>query len=242
MVRGRGQLWGRGRFWRLVKARIRAEQAAIKLRKQTAMTLFSDEDRQKISAAITSAERNTSGEIMAVVTQASENYYYVPFLWAALAALLSPWPLIHFTWITVQWIYLVQLLVFLALLMVLWPRARRTGLVPRALRNAHVDRRAAEQFLTLNLHTTAGRTGVLIFVSVAERHAVILADKEINARVPTGTWQTIVDELTRELGAGQPAQAFIHAIEKVGQHLAQHFPPGSIDSNELPDRLIVLDT
>jgi len=205
------------------------------------MSLFSNEERERISAAISATESNTSGEIVAVVTESSSSYYYVPFLWAALIALIVPWPLIHFTWMAVQWIYLIQLLVFLVLIAVLWPRSVRTGLVPRSVRRRHAQRRAAQQFLVQNLHTTAGRTGVLIFVSVAEHHAEIIADQGIHARVPEGTWQGIVDSLTREIGLGRPADGFVQAIERVGHHLAEHFPPGSSDPNELPNHLIVLD-
>lgn len=205
------------------------------------MNLFSDEQRDRISAAITAAEKKTSGEIVAVVTESSESYSYVPFLWAALIALLIPWPLVHFTWMKLQWIYLIQLAVFLVLLAALWPRRIRAALVPKSVKNAHAHRRATEQFLVQNLHTTAGRTGVLIFVSVIEHHAEILADHGIDSHVPPGTWQSIVDQLTSEIAEGHPTEAFIHAIERVGAHLAEHFPPGVHDPNELPNHLIVLD-
>lgn len=205
------------------------------------MQLFSDDDQRRISSEITKAEAMTSGEIIAVIAPASENYFYVPFMWAALVALVVPWPFIHFTWIAVQWIFLLQLLVFATLVFALWPRQRRTALVPRSVRNRHVERRAREQFLVQNLHTTAGRTGVLIFISIAERHAVVLADKGIDSKVPDGTWQTIVDRLTKDIGDGRAAEGFIHAIEAAGEHLAAHYPPGAIDKNELPDHLIVLE-
>ena len=119
--------------------------------------------------------------------------------------------------------------------------AHHTALVPNSVQNAHAHRRATEQFLVQNLHTTANRTGVLIFVSVAERHAEILADKGIDAKVPPGTWQQIVDTLTREIADGRAADGFVHAIEQTGHHLSQHFPPGSHDPDELPNHLIVLD-
>ncbi|MEZ5898445.1 MAG: TPM domain-containing protein [Hyphomicrobiaceae bacterium] len=204
-------------------------------------TLFTREEEQRISAAITAAERKTSGEIVAVVAESSESYHYVPFLWAAMIALLVPWPLIHFTWMKVQYIFLIQLLVFLVLLALLWPKHIRAALVPRSIRNGHAKRRATEQFLAQNLHTTKGRTGVLIFVSVAERHAEVLADKAIDDKVPLGTWQDIVDTLTSEISQGRAEEAFIHAIATTGEHLARHFPPGTADKNELPDHLIVLD-
>jgi len=206
------------------------------------MALFTREEEERISAAITAAERKTSGEIVAVVADSSETYLYAPFLWAALVALLVPWPLIHFTWMKVQYIFLIQLAVFLVLLVVLWPKNVRVALVPRSIRNNHAKRRATEQFLAQNLHTTKGRTGVLIFVSVAERHAEVLADKAIDDRVPAGTWQEIVDTLTSEISQGRATDGFIQAIMAAGDHLARHFPPGAPDPNELPDHLIVLSS
>ena len=205
------------------------------------MSLFSAQEEERISAAITAAERKTSGEIVAVVADASDSYLYVPFMWAALAALLIPWPLIHFTWITVQWIFLVQLMVFLILLALLWPKQIRTMLIPKSVRTEHAHRRATEQFIVQNLHTTEGRTGVLIFVSVAERYAEILADKGIDERVEPGTWQEIVNDLTSHISDGKAADGFVSAIERSGKYLAQHFPPGRANPNELPDHLIVLN-
>jgi putative membrane protein len=204
------------------------------------MSLISDKEAERISAAITDAERKTSGEIVAVVAEQSSRYQHVPFMWAALLALVIPWPLIHFTWMKVQWIFLIQLLVFLGLLALAWHPKVRMALVPKSIANANARRRASEQFLAQNLHTTAGRTGVLLFVSVAEQHVEIIADSGIDARVAKGTWQTIVDDFTRDIGAGRAGDGFVRAIERIGGHLAEHFPPGTIDPNELPDHLIVL--
>jgi putative membrane protein len=161
-------------------------------------------------------------------------------MWAALLALVVPWPLIHFTWMKVQWIYLIQLLVFLALLALTWHPRARMSLVPKPMLNANVHRRAAEQFLAQNLYTTEGRTGVLLFVSIAEQRVEIIADSGIDARVAKGTWQRIVDSLTAEISAGRQVEGFIQAIERIGTHLSEHFPPGSINPNELPDHLIIL--
>jgi putative membrane protein len=205
------------------------------------MGLISEQDRKRISDAIAAAEKTTSGEIVCVVAGESDSYYYAPYMWAALAALLVPWPLIYLTWWPVQWIYALQLIVFLALLAVMMPRRVRMRLVPRTVQRTRAHRRAVEQFLVQNLHTTAGRTGVLIFISVAERYAEILADHGIHSKVPPGTWQTIVDHLTGRIGANRTADGFVAAIDEVGKHLARHFPPGSHDPNELPDHLIVIE-
>jgi putative membrane protein len=113
-------------------------------------------------------------------------------------------------------------------------------MVPTTVKRRHAHGRAVEQFLVQNMHTTEGRTGVLIFVSVAERYAEILADKGIHTKVPQAAWQAIVDELTASIGAGHTADGFVNAIEKSGAILAKHFPPGSADIHALPNHLIVL--
>ena len=97
-----------------------------------------------------------------------------------------------------------------------------------------------EQFLAQNLHTTVGRTGVLIFVSVGERFAEILADAAIHAKVPESAWRSIVGDLTDAIGRGSAGDGFIQAIEAVGALLAQHFPPGSRTAHGLTNHLIVL--
>lgn len=205
------------------------------------MTLFSQSNEQRIADAIAKAETKTSGEIVAVVARESSSYLYAPFLWAAITALLVPWPLIVFTWWPVIWIFGLQLLVFLILLSLLLVRPLRYALVPQSIKDRTAHRRAMEQFLAQNLHTTNGRTGVLIFVSIAERYAEIIADTEINAKVTDEDWQGMVHHLTSAIGNGKPTDGFVETIEAVGKHLEKAFPPGTADPNELPDHLIVLD-
>ncbi|MFN3867713.1 MAG: TPM domain-containing protein [Hyphomicrobiaceae bacterium] len=206
-----------------------------------ASALFTPDEQIRISDAITRAEQSTCGEIVAVVASESASYRYVPLLWASLLALLVPWPLIYLTWMPVQTIFLAQLAAFLTLLIALMPPAVRMALVPRSVKHAHAHRRAVEQFLVQNLHTTEGRTGVLVYVSVAEHYAGILADTGIAAKVPQAMWQDIVDRLTACIGDGKPADGFVTAVTDIGALLAQHFPPGSANANELPNKLIMLD-
>ena len=204
------------------------------------MRLFSAEDERRISEAIATAERQTSGEIVVVVAAQSDGYHYVPPLVAGLVSLLVPWVLMYFTLLDMRTIYLIQLAVFLLVTLLLVPASIRTALVPAGIKHLHARRRAIEQFLAQNLHTTSGRTGVLLFVSVAEHHAQIIADKGIDAKVPAGTWKRIIDDLTDAIGKRHPTDGFVTAIAAIGAVLAQHFPPGTEDPNELPDHLIIL--
>ncbi len=206
------------------------------------MSVFTSEEEVAISKAIGHVERKTSGEIITIVAKQSDGYLYVPFLVASLVALLVPWPFIYLTWHPVQWIFLVQLAVFGIIVALLLPGLVRLWFVPDRVKKLHAHRRAVEQFVVQNLHTSPGRTGVLIFVSLAERYAEIIADKAVHAKVPEGTWQAIIDQLTSDLANDEAAKGFVTAIESCGKHLAHHFPPGiaNANANEFPNHLIVL--
>ena len=200
---------------------------------------ISDEDRAAIAAAIRTAEQNTSGQIVCVLMRSASEYFYVPVLWAALFGLVSPWPLIVLTEWSVQRIFLARVAVFaVALLILSWPPLR-VALVPRAVRRARAHRAAVEQFFARGLTRTRERTGVLIFVSLAERYARIIADEGIASKVSNRDWQRAVDALTAHMRDGRIAQALVAAIQQCGAVLADHAPPTGT-GNELPDRTYVM--
>jgi putative membrane protein len=174
-----------------------------------------------------------------VIAPQSGSYRYVPFLWAGLVALALPWPLIGLTWWGIERIFLLQLGAYAVTALLLAHEPARLALVPRAVKHAHAHRRAMAQFLAQNLYTSVGHTGVLIFVSVAECYAEIIADAAINAKVAKSDWDAIIADLTGHIGRGQAAEGFVRAIGAVGRHLAHHFPPGGAAS-ALSNHLIVL--
>lgn len=205
------------------------------------MQPFSAGERDAIADAISLAESKTSGEIVVVVANASGGYYAVALMWAALLALTVPLPLIWLTQCPVEHIYLTQLAVFAVGVLLAQFEPVRLALVPNGVKRARAHQKAVEQFLVQNLHTTKGRTGVLMYVSFAERYAEVIADDGIYKKVPQDTWKQVVDTLTHHLGRGARTEGFIAAIDACGEILAKHFPPGHANKNELPNHLIVLD-
>ena len=205
------------------------------------MQPFTPDEHAVIAGAISRAEKNTSGEVVVVVARASSGYGYFSLMCVALLALAVPLPFIHLTKWPVEYIYVAQLLVFAAgALLVQWERLR-IAITPKSLKRARAHQRAVEQFLVQNLHTTKGRTGVLIYVSAAERYAEVIADDGIYWKVTPQVWDEVIAELTASIGQGNRTQGFVAAIENCGKILAEHFPPSGGDHDELPNHLIVLD-
>ena len=202
--------------------------------------LVSDDDRRRISAAIKAAEANTSGEIVCVLAQAASDYSYVPLIWAALAALIVPWPLVVFTLWPVQWIYTAQLAAFLLLAILLSSPALRLALVPRRIKRLRAHRAALEQFMLRGVSRTHGRSGILIFVALGERFARIVADTGVADKTAQATWQAAIDALIADCRRGAIADGFVSAIGACGAVLTEHFPRGADHVDELPDRLYVI--
>ncbi len=201
---------------------------------------ISAQDHERIARAIHSAEGKTSGEIVCVLARTSSHATALPVLIAAAAALALPWLLVDLTAMTVHRILLLQVIVFLALLVLLCLPRVRVALMPRKARRAIAHRVAMEQFVSRGIARTKDRSGILIFVSLAERYARIIADEGIAARVPQTEWQAAIDALVAHMRDGRIADGFITAIDLCGNKLAQHFPRTAAGSAVLPDRIYLI--
>jgi len=200
---------------------------------------FTKEQHEAISAAIREAEQHTRGQIICVLARSSSAYAHIPILWASALALITPWPLIDFTQWSVQRIFLVQLLVFLVAALIFSWMPVRLLLVPRAAQQARAHRAALEQFVVRRVARTTNRCGILIFVSLAEHYARIIADEGIAEKVHNSEWQAAIDALIAHMRTGEIAAGFTAAIERCAAVLAAHAPPDG-SANELPDRLYVM--
>jgi putative membrane protein len=201
---------------------------------------ISVQDRNRISAAIRGVEARTSGEIVCVLARTSSDATALPVLMAALAALALPWLLVAFTQMSVHRILLLQIASFLVLAPLLCLPYVRVALMPPAARRAVAHRMAMEQFAIRDLARKTERTGILIFVSLAERYARIIADEGIAARVPQSEWKAAVDALAAHMRDGRIADGFVAAIDACGNVLATHFPHTGTSRDELPDRIYVI--
>ena len=195
-------------------------------------------DKARVSAAIKAVEARTAGEIFCVIAQQSGDYRLIPLAWAAGAALFAPLPLIYALHWSAPAAYLAQLSLFAVVALALSHPAILFRIVPRRTKHTHAHNVALTQFLAQGLHRTEHRTGVLIFASVAERYAEIIADAGINAKVHGEVWNAAIADLVQAVKAGRPADGFVAAIERCGAVLAAHFPPGSLNREELPDKLV----
>ena len=203
------------------------------------MAFLSPEEKVRITEAIKQAEGRTSGEIVTVIAGSADAYWFIPLLWAAVIALSLPAVvLLVDPWIYPIELYGGQLLLFaLVALLFRWTPVKMR-LVPGAVKRRRAGRLAREQFLAQGLHHTKDRTGVLLFVSVAERYVEVLADSGINEKVAPDAWANLVNAFVARVRQGRIADGFLEAVEVCGALLAENFPRSGGDADELPNHLI----
>ena len=99
-------------------------------------------------------------------------------------------------------------------------------------------RRAADAaFARLRMNRTRRRNAVLLFVAPRLRRFAVIGDAGIHERVSDAFWGQVSEALQRDFRAGDLTAGLLHAIETVGDRLAEHFPPDPLGDNELPDRV-----
>jgi len=102
--------------------------------------------------------------------------------------------------------------------------------------------RAVTLFGKLRVWDTDANNGVLIYLQIADRAIEIVADRGLNAHVTAAEWLGVVAALREQLKAGGCEAGLIEAVAAVDALLTEHFPlrPGTVNRNELPDRVVVL--
>jgi putative membrane protein len=210
-------------------------------RASTTMALLTEHEQRQVAEAIARVEKTTDAELVTVLAARADDYAYIPLLWASLIALVVP-GVVHYLsgYLTMYTLLVAQWATFIVLCLVFRLPKVTTRLIPRSVRHWRASNLARRQFMEQNLHHTVGSTGVLIFVSEAERYVEILVDEGISKRLDDSNWDAIVQAFTQQVKQGQTLAGFIACVEACGELLKVHVPVTQT-RNELPNRLVVLE-
>ncbi len=194
----------------------------------------------KIKEAIESAERQSSCEFVAVITQKSGNYRIYAFFFAALSALLIPHLIFWLSdWLSIDKIFQLQITSFILLMILTQLSVVTNGLVPSVVKQRQAALVAQQSFRKFGLYRTSKRRAILFFVSIDEKYAEIITDIGIDAKISTETWQAVIDAFRQTLETKNVAQGYLEAIEACGKILKREFPAEDGDVDELPNELII---
>ena len=221
---------------------------------------LSEADHDRVTAAVQAAEAKSDGEIVTIVAPRSDAYHDVALHYAVLLMLLVPagialvpqgwidwWTTLLLGWNAQPTRGEVMLVVFAKLagafligrLLFAW-MPLRMALTPGATKTRRVRRRAIDMFRVTCERRTRGRTGVLLYLSLLEHRAEIVADKAIAEKTAPEDWGEAMAVLIAEVKAGRAGEGMALAVEKIGAVLARVIPPEADNPNELPDSVVEL--
>lgn len=223
-------------------------------------TILTPADSNRIAAAVGAAEAHANGEIVTVITRASDSYGDIALAWSAAVAGLALLTITLATGFALNlvdgalglWAHrwtprevlslalLVGSVKFVAMWLILLWRRLRLMLVPGPVKAARVRARAEVAFRLAAQGRTRGATGVVIYLSIAERRAEIVADTTIADKVAPEVWGDAMHAMLDHFRADRVADGLVAGITAVGTVLAAHFPRDDKPTNELPDGPIEL--
>jgi putative membrane protein len=204
-----------------------------------AEAFFTDDEKERLRQAVVAAESKTAGEIVPMIVTSAARYTEVELLGVIFGLLIGmiaeaiwsdPWGSPYFQ----LWPVIGALVGFLTSRL---PTVKRM-LAPKSRIDEAVHTLALASFTDQGLHHTRDHTGILILIALLEHRVEVLADRGINQKVSTGTWDEIVRMITAGIKSGQACNAFCQAIERCGDILATHFPRQVDDKDELPNQLV----
>lgn len=229
-------------------------------------SFFTDDEKKRIEAAIHDAESGTSGEIVAMVVERSDDYKDVDvFVSMLISACLAVIPsevifmnsgqLLRKFIPAMGWVsgipdntrFMAGLLAFMVIILLLYMPVKfllrllpplRRFFIPLRRRDYEVREKALAEFREQGLDRTRDATGILFLISLFERRVYVLADHGIYAEIKQNTLDAYADSVSRGLAEKNGAAALCGAIRSAGEELAKYFPRRADDTNELPDRVL----
>jgi putative membrane protein len=222
------------------------------------VSFISEADHVLVTNAVSKMEENTDGEIVTIVTDQSDHYNDIAIGWATIASffalsIIAAIPNFYMDLLgtlTGGWEHQYSpteyLAVIFAVLLLIWIGAwllmrwipLRMFLTPKHIKERRVRDRAIRLFKVGTESRTHRHTGILIFLSMREHRAEIVADAAIANKVQPEIWGDAMLAMIAHVRAGRPGEGMVAAVEQVGAVLAEHFPHTDDNPNELPDRLI----
>lgn len=206
----------------------------------TAKNFFSADEQKQLEQTIREVEETTSGEIVPLVVDASYDYPRAELIGAGSLSLATA---IFLSWAfggESIWTFLPLFLVGYPLFQLLIrgiPALKRRLIHPAEI-TAEVEEKALVSFIEHGLHKTRDHTGILILISLFEHRVQVLADQGINEKVPAGTWDNLIKDVTAGIKNGKACEALCREISICGALLKEHFPARHDDTNELPNLIV----
>jgi len=198
---------------------------------------WTDADRVLLREAVRAVEAKSRAELVVAVRSRSDSYSRGPLLFGAVVA----WGVLGFELFSpyefpLDAIFLEPAIIgaCAAFLAGAIPDFTRVLASPKKRRES-VERAAHATFQERGVGLTRERTGVLLYLSLLEREAVVVADKGITDMVPPDVWTPLMSRVVESARSAPYAAGLAAAVRLFVEPLAAELPSLSDDVDELAD-------
>ena len=204
-----------------------------------AKLFLTGESKVAFSEAVRTVEAASSAELVVAVRQRSGSYVHVNLAVGILAGLATLAFLLYSPWSHELVWFLVDPVVVGALAGLVFLRSPLlTRLFTRqAARRNRVEAAARSVFVERRVHSTSGRTGILLYLSLLEREAVLVVDLAVEAVAATDAWRAAVSEIEGAMRRGASGFEVAAKVSGLASVLGPVLPCGENDVDELPNEV-----
>ncbi len=204
-----------------------------------ARRFLTDEAKQAFTNAIETCEGCSSAEVVVTIRARSASYLHADLIWGALAAFATLPVLLFADWEFPLWSFLVDPLLVGAIVGVAAARvpAARRLFTPARIRAAWVRRAARATFFEKGVRQTRARTGILVYLSLTERRAEVIADSGVVNAVDPEDWARAVARIDAAVASGAGGLAIARTVAELSKVLEPALERSADDVNELPDEV-----
>ena len=197
-------------------------------------------DKRAIEEALRIAEQKTAAEIVPVIIRRSTYVGHVRLtlfllILSVILFIENYFGLIHI------WLWLAPVVAGVLAILLSPLRFIENLFITKADRQAQMTAAAELVFFEQGLYKTEKHTGILLFISMHEHFAVVLADEGIAGKVPKDVWNDVITLLTTVAKKEDITKGLSEAIKLCGEIASTHFPADAHNKNEIPNRLIILE-
>jgi putative membrane protein len=204
-----------------------------------ARPFLTTESKAALAEAVRAVESCSSAELVVAVRPRSGSYLHADLTAAIVAGLAALAVLLYSRWTFALIWFLIDPVLAGALVGL---AASRSALLRRALtwrkgRRQRVETAARATFVERRIHGTAGRTGILLYISVLEREAVLVVDAGVEALAATDAWRKAAGEIEAAVRSGADGTAVAEKIRGLAAILSPVLARSAADVDELANEV-----
>lgn len=204
-----------------------------------AKPFLTDESKAALSDAVRAVEAACSAELVAAVRPQSGSYLHADLAVGILAGLVTLAVLLYSQWTFGLVWFLVDPVVAGALAGFAASRSHllRRAFTRRRTRRGRVEMAARSTFIERRVHSTSGRTGILLYISLLEREAAVVVDLGVEALAATDAWRAAVSDIESAVRRGASGTEVAAKVRELSVVLGPALERSAADVDELPNEV-----